>query len=331
MLHVHATKDDPKSYPVPNNTRPRYIFICSAGHSGSTLLDLLIGGNREVESLGEITHFPKNVALNTVCTCGKPVQACELWCTVIADLSHDMGKSLASAPYGLDLGFIDAPVVRDKAHQTPWYRLRQKFLLGSDYFSLRTKLPSPPGVRRYFDRVIDNNYRLYEAVLRKTGKSVVTDSSKSYLKAIGFYRQHPASTRIIVLFRDGRGVFYSGLNRGVSRRAAYDAWGHHYDRAIPLYRNYVAPEHITYLQYESLAARPEQELRRICKFLGLTYDDAMLRMSDTESHITDGNNMRFTRGQIRLDEKWRTGLNANDARYFDARGGRLNALLGYKK
>ena len=47
----------------------RVAFICSAGHAGSTLLDLLLGANSAAVSLGEITHLPKNLALNTPCTC----------------------------------------------------------------------------------------------------------------------------------------------------------------------------------------------------------------------------------------------------------------------
>ena len=43
---------------------PKYIFICSAGHSGSTLLDMLIGSHGQCESLGEVVLLPMEFALN---------------------------------------------------------------------------------------------------------------------------------------------------------------------------------------------------------------------------------------------------------------------------
>ena len=42
-----------------------WIYICSAAHLGSTLLDLLLGSHSRVASLGEISKLLKNIALNT--------------------------------------------------------------------------------------------------------------------------------------------------------------------------------------------------------------------------------------------------------------------------
>lgn len=318
-----------KMNPMPVESRPRYVFICSAGHSGSTLLDLLLGGNRQVTSLGEITHLPKNLALNTRCTCGAPVRSCELWSAVIADISLEMGVRVETNPYMLDLGFIDAHKVIDKSHQTFWYKVIQKWLLGFYYLYLRYGIPLIPAIGRHFDRVSENNWRLYETVLRATGKSVVVDSSKSYFKALAFYRHYPQDTRIIALARDGRGVFYSGLRRGARPRAAYYAWRHHYAHALPLYKRQLDPEHLLFIKYESLAREPAAELHRICSFLKITYEDGMLNRNDTIRHITNGNDMRFSTGPIRLDETWRNALTASQTHYFDIRGKKLNSSLGY--
>lgn len=42
----------------------RAVFICSAGHSGSTLLSLLLGSHPAGVALSEIARLPENLALN---------------------------------------------------------------------------------------------------------------------------------------------------------------------------------------------------------------------------------------------------------------------------
>ena len=47
---------------MENIHKTKYVFICSAGHSGSTLLDMLIGSHPECESLGEVVLLPMEFA-----------------------------------------------------------------------------------------------------------------------------------------------------------------------------------------------------------------------------------------------------------------------------
>lgn len=51
-------------------TSNKVLYICSAGRSGSTLINLVLGSHSQCMSLGEIEHLPKNIALNTPCSCG---------------------------------------------------------------------------------------------------------------------------------------------------------------------------------------------------------------------------------------------------------------------
>ena len=310
--------------------QPNYVFICSAGHSGSTLLDMILGSNSCAVSLGEITHLPKNLALDTECTCGASVRSCGFWSKVVEQMSCALKESVFENPYCLDLGYIDSHVIVDRSHQTKRYRLKQKVLLGIYYLSLRFGMPPPPVVGRHFRKIVNNNRLLFETVRRVAGKRCVIDSSKSYLKALAYYKAHPENTRIISLSRDGRGVFYSGLHRGVGLRNALDAWRLHYARSRSLYRGYVSREHILNIRYESLATDPESELKRLCEFLRIPYEIEMLKFLDKEHHITNGNNMRFSSSVIRLDEKWRNGLTPGQLDYFRRHAGKLNASLGYE-
>jgi hypothetical protein len=63
---------------------PRVIYIAGIAHSGSTLLDILIGASPSVTSLGQVATTPA-VATDRTCSCQASVQDCPLWSTVVGE------------------------------------------------------------------------------------------------------------------------------------------------------------------------------------------------------------------------------------------------------
>lgn len=63
------------------------VVIASAGHSGSTLLDLLLGNHSLISGIGEmnrLTLYPGDRA----CACGETIEACRYWKAVRLALGH---------------------------------------------------------------------------------------------------------------------------------------------------------------------------------------------------------------------------------------------------
>jgi hypothetical protein len=72
---------DPEVIPrVSAIKSPRIVFISSSGHSGSTLLDMLISSHPEVVSVGEVVRFSS--APNSRCACGDKAWECPFWLAV---------------------------------------------------------------------------------------------------------------------------------------------------------------------------------------------------------------------------------------------------------
>lgn len=310
----------------------RVAFICSAAHSGSTLLDLLLGSHPEAVSLGEITHLPKNLALNTACTCGAPARDCRVWARILDAVEQIPAfRSLRQDPYVLNLGLIKASDVIDRRQQTAARMAYRKVAYSLCYANLRWGVPIGTIYEQALGAPARNKLLLFDAVAKVLAKRLVVDSSKHYLEAVSLYRSAPSDVRVILLVRDGRGVYYSALKRGRSYSAAVNAWEQTYRRALPILERHVHRTHLLKVRYEDLAEAPERELRRLCSFLGVTYDAEMLEFAAKEHHILNGNNMRFNPdGQIRPDLSWRQHLSPVDLSYFYARAGRLNRLLGYQ-
>lgn len=307
----------------------KYVYICAAGHSGSTLLDLLVSSHSRCASLGEITYLPKNIALNMNCMCGAKVPACPLWTRVLDRLGEVLGGDFRSNPYLLKLGYVDSHNVIDRSHQTRWYELQREIMHGLQYLSLRFGLRLLKGLIGPVYESFENNVILYDVVREVTGAQMVVDSSKTYLKAIGIYQARPDAVRILHLVRDGRAVFYSGIKREVPWAQSLQSWHKHYARALPLLARHVRPEHIMRVKYEDLAREPRRELTRICAFLGLPFEEGMLDFGTSQHHLINGNAMKYSAHGIRFDREWQDKLSDEALAYFERHAGAFNRSLGY--
>jgi hypothetical protein len=65
----------------------RFVFIVGSGHSGSTVLAMILGAHPEILAPSEIAFFDRWIQLNDLCNCGVPVRSCPLWSKVVDRLS----------------------------------------------------------------------------------------------------------------------------------------------------------------------------------------------------------------------------------------------------
>ena len=307
------------------------VYICSAGHSGSTLLDLILGSHSSVCSMGEISHLTKNLALNSLCSCGACIRDCMIWQEVFKKLSVITGKDLFKSPYDLHLGYPLATNVVDKTHQTEMYKVKRKLILGLRYLQLTHGVMLPRFLLNSIHQSLSNNFMLYDVIREVRNAEIVVDSSKDYMKGAGLYLKAPSNVRIILLSRDGRGVLYSNLKRNHPLHRSVNGWKRYYERALPILEKNVNPQHIFPVKYEELVKSPERVVRAICAFIGIEYESEMLNYAMADHHTTNGNNMRMSRNnEIRADIGWTQKLRLADQQYFKKIAGHLNKHLGYE-
>jgi len=74
------------------------VFIAGLGHSGSTVLDLIVGGQPRFVGLGEVKQVLQGDRLQRdrlqteVCTCGRTMPECEFWGRALERLRSDGGE-----------------------------------------------------------------------------------------------------------------------------------------------------------------------------------------------------------------------------------------------
>jgi hypothetical protein len=79
------------------------------------------------------------------------------------------------------------------------------------------------------------------------------------------------------------------------------------------------------IRYESLVAHPQQECEALSAFLGVPYDDAMLRFNETQTKKKE--RRPITPGL----RDWRTQMLTQDLERFEAAAGGLLEELGYAR
>jgi Sulfotransferase family len=181
---------------------------------------------------------------------------------------------------------------------------------------------------------------VFEAYAAERGKRRWGDKTPLYMQYLPTLERLFPTARFVHLIRDGRDAALSFL--AVPEGIMTQGWGHPRDAAgfacqwateVRAGRDLgerVGPGRYVEARYEALVADTEAELRRICEFAGLEYDEEMLGyVGQTESARKEH--------QRRLNEPprvgvrdWRTEMSAEERSAFEAVAGDLLAELGYE-
>ena len=75
----------------------KIIYIAGLGHSGSTLLDMLLGSHSNIVGLGEITPFLKRkdreIDDKSTCSCGKLGSECDFWSNIDKIIKNEVNTT----------------------------------------------------------------------------------------------------------------------------------------------------------------------------------------------------------------------------------------------
>jgi hypothetical protein len=286
-------------------------FILSDVRSGSTLLDQCLGAHDDVVTLGEAHWLPAYVTHDRsqydpvhalVCACGRDVGECPFWSAV----RRELGRPLES----LDLHSRFSRGSRDGS------------LLSKFRFLPRRLVRSYPQLYRHSavrrglggPRLASDILGLLDAASRASGRGICIDSSKSPFRFQAVHSLDPARARAIVLARDFRAVVHSKMKRGEPLEIAARGWRVAMEQIDALTRD-LPGNHVHRLRYEALCEQPHRELARICVFLGIEFQETMLRRPEQGLvHHIGGSPSKFdeSRSEIVLDRTYETAFAGKD-------------------
>lgn len=177
------------------------------------------------------------------------------------------------------------------------------------------------------------------------GKQLVGDKTSGYVRNLHVLHTLWPRAKFVHLIRDGRDVCLSIINWSKADRATgfFATWAEDpvsttalwWQCNVQLGREVgypLGPDLCYEIRYESLVADPANECAKLCAFLGVPYDDAMLRYHEsrkiTDPGLEEGHPWLPITPGLR---NWRSQMPAEDVERFEAAAGDLLNKLGYNR
>ena len=201
-----------------------------------------------------------------------------------------------------------------------------------------------PGEPVSYSSFITGIFDLYG---KAQGKTLVGDKDPRYVRNVSTLHALFPKARFIHLIRDGRDVCLSFINWRKTRSKTIghkiSTWNQHPVATAALWwkwhvqlgleaRSLLGPELYYEIRYESLVANPGAECEKLCAFLDVPYDDAMLRFHEGRTRNVSGpiaNEpcLPITPGL----RDWKSQMPAEHIEQFEAAAGDLLDELGYER
>jgi hypothetical protein len=191
---------------------------------------------------------------------------------------------------------------------------------------------------------------LFDLYGEKRGKRLVGDKTPGYARNLETLHTLWPDAKLVHLIRDGRDVCLSVLNwqrargwaagQGLARFSAWAEsplcaaalwWDWHVRLAREAGRSFPLGVY-TELRYEALVADPPSECQQLSRFLGVPYDEGMIRLYERRAHEGNAGDEKHSWQPITTGlRNWRTQMLSGDVALFEAAAGDLLEELGYAR
>jgi hypothetical protein len=185
--------------------------------------------------------------------------------------------------------------------------------------------------------------RIFDMQGRARGTELVGDKTPGYVRQLPTLHALWPEARFVHLIRDGRDVCLSLLEWRSGPRLAgrFSSWAEDPVSTAALWWEWhvrlgredglsLGPERYRELRYESLVSNPERECSAVCNFLGVRYDDAMVRFQRGRERGGPGRGAKGAWRPVTAGLRdWRTQMPAGDIERFEAAAGELLDELDY--
>lgn len=301
----------------------RFTFVMAHSFSGSTLLSFLLGAHPEIATVGEM-FIARGIDPETyVCSCGERIAECPFWRRVSLEMAargipFDVRRNQAS---------FSANGIGPVSHRLLAAEPRGTLLEAARGAALALI----PGAKRELDRRLRVNEALAEVITEIRGARAFVDASKRPGRLLHLRRSPSLDLRVIHLIRDGRAVTRSSMrNLGRSAEEGARSWAAALQGAERVRRLFPEERWLT-LRHEDLCREPGAGLDRVLRFVGVTPEGRIPGFRSADHHII-GNRMRLSpTSEVRLDERWRTEMAAEEIRTVERIAGEALERYGYAR
>jgi len=264
----------------------KLVYIAGGGHSGTTIIDLLISSSEEVFTIGEGKFYDKYIENEDgqgLCTCKERFKDCGFWKKVRGNIEK---KDIPSKPNNV----FKQIKIMILILFAPWFN----------------KNSSNQG----HDKVISSCFNA--ALDFKPKLQYILDSSKDPFYLFELCKNLKYEIIVIHVIRDARGYAYS-YNNEKRKRLKLDIksnirsileWILLNLLIIRIIERFDVKSYRT--SYEKFCSNPQKFMNDISSLLEINFDEDYLNnIEKNEYHNLEGNNLRFSKlSKIDEDKKW---------------------------
>ena len=186
--------------------------------------------------------------------------------------------------------------------------------------------------------------KVFELYRKQQGKAIVGNKTPQYVQNITAFHAHWPAAKFIHLIRDGRDVCLSILNWKKADRTAgrFATWSEDpvatsalwWKRNVRLGReagNLLDPKLYYEVRYENIIQGSQVECRKLCDFLEISYDPAMVRHHEARPEEDLHPNAKSWAPIMAGLRDWRKQMSQEQIEKFEAAAGDLLSELGYQR
>lgn len=293
-----------------------HVFITSHRYSGSTLLAMALGLHPDVATIGEFYWCYPLAADNPgyQCSCGRALKDCKFWLDVHQRIESKSGAKVDFFNFDLRPRFA-----RKGWLNRAYVPLRESVAVERVN---RALLPILPGRGKRL-RELRHRHRIYfDGLYDAAQASCFVDSSKSleYLRVLPeLHDGAPIDVKVIRLRRMLQGVVASEKRRhekfgDAELQSAAQGWMVQEELTDRVLADF-PPQSVLSVEYEEFCRRPEEQLERMFRFMGVDWRRVSTDLAGQRHHVV-GSRSRFLRGfqGIRRDDRWRKQLSQDELR-----------------
>ena len=306
------------------------IYVASIGHSGSTLLESILGAHSQITTCGEIHIWPHEIASNGVmpCGCGDSVPDCSFW------------NQMKQQVNPIEQLHPKIHFFREQHNAGHTVRLGRL----SDFSSKEVSTETAELIATYGQ----NNYEVFASFLSAMGESNnqkfnwIVDASKDPYRLLWLVRSGLFNLKILHVVKNPRAFAYSMLKRlPKNKQSLYNRfyetlrqsgkWSIENHLIHLIAKNHLDSSDYLLVKYEQLAEDPHSTFEKVCETIGCEFEPAAVENFRCGSaHTIAGNPMRYQSRGIFLDEKWKNLLPKFDRKVAEIATFANRSQYGYK-
>lgn len=297
------------------------IYIISMSHSGSTLMDCILGTHPQFLSTGEMRylgwqlertkHKIASIESQDICTCGNDFLDCIFWSQVIEQIHEITGIDFVNNPRNFHTSFFNQFAYQDRGKFTDrikGYLVRQLLEQGG---SLRSTILIEPRIKTW----LYNSWLQYEIMSGISGKPIILDSSKHLTRGLLLQQSRQNDVYFIFIHRSAQALMSSSKRwkqeipvDGVIKSKRL------YEKRVHLYKQKVNSLQYFEATYKEFVRKPATFLKKIVTELEATdnypkQSDENFFIDPSQLHLVAGNPMRYRgRQRVRYDARWKWEL-----------------------